>query len=345
VSDLSKTPSVSVVIPMRNEESSIGECLEAVLAQDYPEDKLEVIVVDGDSEDRSAAIVEEFGLRTGRVRLLCNPVRIVPPALNAAIRSARNEVIVRVDGHTRIASDYVRKGVETLLRTGAENVGGPMIAVGGGVLGDAVARVTSSRFGVGSYFHFGTEECEVDTVYLGMWPRSLFARIGLFDEELVRNQDDELNYRLRKSGGRIVLNPEIRSHYQNRQSFRKLAKQYFEYGMWKVRVLQKHPMQMSWRHFVPPAFVLSLAVLLVLAPISSAAALACAALGGFYVVTIGLLSARMSAADGWCAWFAALRAFAIIHLCWGAGFLVGLGRFARLWTRPEAPPPDLDEAA
>ena len=221
-------PFVSVVIPMRNEEASIAACVEAVLAQDYPSDRMEVIVVDGDSSDRSAAIVEELGRRTGgRVRLLFNPDRIVPPGLNLAIREARGEIIARVDGHTRIAPDYVREGVEALHRTGAENVGGAMTAIGGGVLGDAVARVTSSRFGVGSYFHYGTEERQVDTVYLGMWPRAVFGRIGLFDEELVRNQDDELNYRLRKAGGRVMLVPSMRSLYQNRQSLRHLAKQYY----------------------------------------------------------------------------------------------------------------------
>jgi hypothetical protein len=272
-------------------------------------------------------------------------MRIVPPALNRAIREARHDVIARVDGHTTIAPDYVRIGVETLLRTGAENVGGPMIAVGGGVLGDAVARVTGSRFGVGSYFHYGTEEREVDTVYLGMWPRSVFAEIGLFDEELVRNQDDELNYRLRKAGGRIVLNPQIRSEYQNRQSLRKLAKQYFQYGMWKVRVLQKHPKQMSWRHFVPPAFVFSIAVLLLAAPFSSWAALGLVAALGGYVGAIALLSAVLSKGEGARAWLAAFAAFAIIHFGWGAGFLVGLVRFARRWLEPEPAPPALEDGS
>ncbi len=345
MTETSELPSVSVVIPMRNEASSIAACIEAVLAQDYPESLLEVIVVDGDSDDDSAAIVEELGRRSGRVRVLDNPLRIVPPALNRAIREARHDVIARVDGHTTIAPDYVRIGVETLLRTGAENVGGPMIAVGGGVLGDAVARVTSSRFGVGSYFHYGTEEREVDTVYLGMWPRSVFAEIGLFDEELVRNQDDELNYRLRKSGGRIILNPRIRSEYQNRQSLRKLAKQYFQYGMWKVRVLQKHPKQMSWRHFVPPAFVFSIAALLLVAPFSAWAAYALAAALGGYVGAISLLSAVLSKGEGARPWLAAFAAFAIIHFGWGAGFLVGLVRFARGWLEPEPAPPALEDGS
>ncbi len=339
-------PLVSVVIPMRNEQASIGDCLESVLAQNYPAAKMEVLVVDGDSTDESAAVVRGFEERTGgQVRLLFNPARIVPPGLNLAIREARGEIIVRVDGHTRVSPDYVRQGVETLLRTGADNAGGAMTAVGGGVLGDAVARVTSSRFGVGSYFHFGTEECEVDTVYLGMWPRDVFARIGLFDEELVRNQDDELNYRLRKAGGRIVLNPAIQSRYQNRQSFRHLAKQYFQYGMYKVRVLQKHPRQMSWRHFVPPLFVLGLAAMAVLAPFYTPAAVLGGAGAVAYLVAIGLLAANLSARDGFRAWAAAWAGFAIVHFSWGAGFLIGIVRFGHRWAVDEPDPPMLAVAA
>jgi GT2 family glycosyltransferase len=327
---------------MRNEEASIGHCLESVLDQDYPSDRIEVIVADGASTDASVEVVRGFGERSGgRVRVVSNPAGIVPPGLNRAIREARGEVIARVDGHTRLAPDYIRRGVETIRRTGAANVGGPMTAVGGGVLGDAVARVTSSRFGVGSYFHFGTEEREVDTVYLGMWPRSVFAKIGLFDEELVRNQDDELNYRLRKMGGRVVLNPAIRSFYQNRQSFRHLAKQYFQYGMWKVRVLQKHPKQMSWRHFVPPAFVLGLVVLALAAPFSSLAATLGAAAAGAYVVAIAALGANLSAADGLKPWLAATAAFAIIHFAWGSGFLVGVARFGHRWAMDEPAPPGI----
>lgn len=336
-------PFVSVVIPMRNEAESIGACLEAVLAQDYPRDAFEVIVVDGDSDDGSVAAVTQIALRAdASVRVLHNPARIVPPALNLAIREARGSVIARVDGHTRIDPDYVRVGVDTLRRTGADNVGGPMTAVGGGLLGDAVARVTASRFGVGSYFHYGTEEREVDTVYLGMWPRAAFVRIGLFDEELVRNQDDELNYRLRKGGGRVLLNPAMRSHYQNRQSLRHLARQYFQYGMWKVRVLQKHPRQMSWRHFVPPAFVAALAVLGAAALFWPPAAAAGGALALLYVTAIGILATTLSAKDGAAAWAAAGVAFAIIHIGWGAGFLIGLLRFAPRWLSDEPPPPRLD---
>ena len=210
------SPRVSVILPVRNEADHLGVCLDAILAQDCPAEELEVLVVDGASEDGTREVVRHYARNDPRVRLASNPQQIVPTAMNAGIRAARGEIIVRVDGHTTIAADYVRLGVEALHRTGAMNVGGPMTAVGGGWFGDAVAAATSSRFGVGSYFHFGTSEREVDTVYLGMWRRSVFEQVGLFDEELVRNQDDELNYRIRKAGGSVVLIPAMRSASRSR---------------------------------------------------------------------------------------------------------------------------------
>jgi glycosyltransferase involved in cell wall biosynthesis len=315
---MNEWPLVSVVIPMRNEASSINTLLDGVLAQDYPRERLEVLVVDGDSEDDSAAVVEAYAARDARVRLLRNPRRIVPTALNIAIRAASGSIICRIDGHTRIATDYERVGVETLQRTGADNVGGPMRAVGGGWFGDAVAAATTSRFGIGSYFHYGTEEREVDTVYLGMWPRRVFEHVGLFDEELVRNQDDEFNYRLRKSGGRVLLTPAMRSWYQNRQSLTGLLRQYYQYGQWKVRVLQKHPRQMSWRHFVPPAFVAALAGSIALSVAIPAAAMVTQLRSRLYIGGGArggrIVAPRLSPPDGDCV---GIRN----PLCLGHGFL------------------------
>ncbi|MDX2166742.1 MAG: glycosyltransferase family 2 protein [Deltaproteobacteria bacterium] len=339
---MSDLPMVSVVIPMRNEAASIGALLESVLAQDYPADRLEVLVVDGDSDDGSAAVVDAVAARDPRVRRLQNPKRIVPPALNIAIRAARGTIIARVDGHTRLAPDYLRIGVETLARSGADNVGGRMDAVGGGWFGDAVADATASPAGVGSYFHFGTEERDVDTVYLGMWPRSVFERVGLFDEELVRNQDDEFNYRLRKLGGRVRLNPAMRSWYQNRQDVAHLLRQYYQYGQWKVRVLQKHPAQMSWRHFVPPAFVAGMALLAILAAEWTPFAWLLRAVTALYLVLIAAAAWRQSRARGLRGVLGTGVALICVHVAWGAGFLSGLIRFADRWRQPEQAPPRLE---
>jgi len=339
---MSEWPLVWVVIPMRNEAASIGDLLDCVLAQDYPADRLEVLVVDGASTDDSAQAVERYGQRDPRVRLLANPRRIVPTALNIAIRAARGDIICRIDGHTRVAPDYVRLGVETLRRTGADNVGGRMDAVGGGWFGNAVADATASRFGVGAYFHFGTEEREVDTVYLGMWPRQVFERVGLFDEELVRNQDDEFNYRLRKAGGRVVLNPAMRSWYQNRQDVAHLVSQYYQYGQWKVRVLQKHPRQMSWRHFVPPAFVAGMIVLGVASAWLSAAAWLLRGVTAAYLLVVLFAAAQASRRRGVVGVLATALALMCLHVSWGAGFLHGLILFADRWRRPEQGPPRLE---
>lgn len=327
-------PFVSVVIPMRNEQGHIGECLRSVLAQDYPAERMEVLVVDGDSDDASVAEVRETAGDDPRVRVLRNPARIVPTALNIAIRAARGDVIARVDGHTRIAPDYLRRGVEVLCRTGADNVGGPMRPVGGGRFGDAVARAMCSRFGIGAYFHYGTEVRDADTVYMGMWPRAAFEKFGGFDEELVRNQDDEFNYRIRSLGGRVRFTPAMRSWYQNRTTFRALARQFYQYGLWKVRVLQKHPARMSWRHAVPPLFVVAVAT-------TSLAALWLPAAGTIAAALIGVYALSVLAVSGYVVrdrprlWLSTALAFATIHLAWGVGFLSGLVRFARAGREAE----------
>jgi glycosyltransferase involved in cell wall biosynthesis len=292
---------------------------------------MEVIVVDGMSSDRSLDVVAAVGSRDGRVRALRNPARIVPSSLNLGIEASCGDVVVRVDAHTLLDPDYVRTGMEILERTGAENVGGPMVSIGGGKTGDAVAAAMGSRFGVGAYFHFASEEREVDTVYMGMWPRRVFAEVGLFDEELVRNQDDEFNYRIRKAGGRIVVSPKMRSRYQNRQSWRLLAKQFYQYGLWKVRVLQKHPAQMSVRHFVPPAFDAAVVCGLIAGGVPRQLAVAGLAV---YFLSMTVVAARVGPAG---ARLHTLIAFAIIHHAWAVGFLTGLARFAGRWFKPERP--------
>jgi len=331
---------VSVVIPMRNEAGFIDRCLDSIFAQDYPAERFEVIVVDGDSDDDSPAVLAAYG---ERIRVFHNPKRIVPPAMNVGIRAARGEIIMRVDAHTTLDPAYMRTGVETLRRTGADNVGGAMHAIGGGRLANAIAAAMGSRFGIGAYFHFGTEEREVDTVYLGMYPRAVLARIGLFDEELVRNQDDELNYRLRKAGGRIVLTPAMRSAYQNRTGVWKLARQFYQYGLWKVRVLQKHPRQMSVRQFVPPTFVAGLIGTAVLAPFWSVACWLFGAALGSYLVACATAAVVVARRAGWDLLPGVLLAFVTMHVSWGWGFLRGLVRFGGHWFRAERPVPRLDD--
>jgi succinoglycan biosynthesis protein ExoA len=323
-------PLVSVIMPIRNEVEHVERCLDAVLAQDYPADCLDVVVLDGMSEDRTREIVSGYVQGYPNVRLLDNPQRIVSTALNIGIRAAKGDILIRVDGHTTIAPDYVRQCVAALGRTGADNVGGRMDAESSGLFGEAVALATSSPFGVGdARFHYSRKEEWADTVYMGAYRREVFDRVGLFDEEMVRDQDDEFNYRLRARGGRILLCPQIRSRYTNRSSPRKLWRQYFEYGYWKVRVLQKHPRQMSWRQFVPPMFVMALLGTLGLSAFGVFWPLA--SIAGSYLVANLAASLSIAVRSGLRHLAVLPVVFAILHVSWGMGFLSGLLRFANRW--------------
>lgn len=322
----------SILMPVRNEGQSITRCLDAALAQNYLPEKLEVLVADGMSDDGTRDIIRGYQEKHPNLRLVDNPGRIVPTGMNAALKVARGEIIVRVDGHTIIAPDYVSKCVEALQRSGADNVGGRMNAAGKGAFGEAVAVATSSPFGVGgARFHYSELEEWVDTVYMGAWPRRVFDEIGMFDEELVRDQDDELNYRLREHGGRILLCPEIKSQYTVRSSPKALWKQYFQYGYWKVRVMQKHPKQMRMRQFVPPAFVTSLLLSAMLAVAFPVGRLLLGGIVGMYVLCNLMASVYTASKAGWSHLVLLPVVYAILHLSYGMGFVVGMVRFAGRW--------------
>lgn len=323
-------PFVSVVIPMRNEGRHIRRCLEAVLAQTYPEALMEVVVVDGDSTDDSVERVREVAARDRRVRLVRNPRRTTPTSLNAGIAAARGEVIVRVDAHTTIAAEYVRRCVDALRRTGAQNVGGCMRPVGETPIGEAIAIAITSRFGVGNArFHYAREPGYVDTVYMGAWPRRVLWALGGFDERFVTNQDNELNFRILRGGGRIYLDPSIESRYVTRPTVSALVRQYFRYGFGKARVLRKHGRLPSWRQVVAPAFVGVLGTSLALAALRPALWRVPALVGGAYACANLGVSTRLAAHHGWRHLARLPLVFATIHVVWGLGFLAGLGVMAR----------------
>lgn len=334
---------VTIILPIRNESSYIEQGLNAILAQDYPLDCIEILIADGMSTDKTREQIHDFFLRHSqlRIQILDNSGKIVPTGMNIALCQAKGEIIIRVDGHTLIAPDYVRRCVEALQRTKADNVGGRMNAIGGSPFGKAVALATSTPFGIGGgRFHFSEKEEWVDTVYMGAWPRQVFEKIGLFDEELVRDQDDEFNYRLRAAGGKILLSPDIKSEYTVRSAPSSLWRQYYQYGFWKIRVLQKHPRQMSLRQFVPPVFALALILSVVFFFSSVFRSLS-------LVVPLLYLFANILAST----WTAIKKArsaqelplstfysllflpliFAILHLSYGLGFLAGLFKFWNRW--------------
>ncbi len=232
LSPVGTTVFVSVIMPIRNEARFIRRSLGALLGQDYPLGHMEILVADGHSTDGTRDIVRGLQQRHPQLKLLDNPGRIVATGMNEGIRRARGEVIVRVDGHTVVAPDYISCCVASIQRSGADNTGGRMDAVGEGRFGEAVVLATCSPFGVGgARFHYSQREEWVDTVYMGAWRRATFDRVGLFDETMVRNQDDELNYRLLERGGRILLDPSIRSTYTVRSAPGALWRQYFQYGL------------------------------------------------------------------------------------------------------------------
>ena len=340
-------PFVSVLLPIRNEARFIRRCLDSVVAQDYPAERMEIIVADGMSTHATREIAESFKSVFPAIRVIDNPGRIVPTGLNAAIAVARGEIIVRVDGHCEIAHDYVSRSVRHL-QTGVDAVGGPLDTIGETVIARAIAIGMSSPFGVGnSAFRTSPgRTLYADTVAFPAYPRAVLERLGPFDEELVRNQDDEYNYRLRKHGGRILLAADVRAKYFSRSSLRSLWRQYFQYGYWKVRVLQKHPRQMCARQFVPVLFVSALFLSLIAALFSLLPASMPIAIAASYLLANLFASARASMTDR--PTFGVLPlVFAILHVSYGAGFLKGLIAFRRRWQfrQPALPMSPIQVAA
>lgn len=332
-------PSVTVILPVRNEGLGLRKTLDAVLSQDYPKDRLEIIVADGMSNDGTRELVGSLQSTHPNLCIIDNPGRIVPTGLNAAIRQARGEIIVRVDGHTIIAPDYVRQCVTELRETGADNVGGKMTAIGHTRIGRAVAMATSSPFGVGNArFHYSDKREWVDTVYLGAWRKEVFEQVGLFSEEMVRDQDDEFNYRLREHGGKILLSPLIKSVYTPREDFLSLWRQYFQYGYWKVRVFQQHPAQMCPRQFVPAALVATVIIATLAALVPGVGCLALGAVLGTYSVANLVCSVHASARSSWEHLPILPLVYATLHFSYGCGFLVGLVRFADRWGKAKSRP-------
>jgi glycosyltransferase involved in cell wall biosynthesis len=256
---------VSFVMPIRNEEEHIQASLQSLVCQNYLGSDIEIIVVDGRSSDRTLEIVEEIQRQYPQVRCLDNPAGNAPSAMNIGIRASRGEVIIRADGHTVYPNDYAAICVRYLEETGADNVGGPCVTVPSDDTLSArlVAAVLSSSFGVGdSKFRTGGSEGFVDTVPFGAFRRAVFDRVGMYNEALVRNQDNDLNARIRKAGGKIYLTPALTTCYHPVKKFRGLLKYAFKTSQWHIFTLRKNRYSMGVRHLVPAAFVILLSLLL-----------------------------------------------------------------------------------
>lgn len=322
-------PLVTVVVPMRNEERFIGECLDSLTRQDYPSDRIEVLVVDGRSEDASRSIVLAKSWEYDFIRLLDNPKRIAPAALNVGIQNARGDVIIRLDAHNFAASDFISKNVAYLSKPGVDCVGGPIQIVSRSFVGKAISLAMSCPFGVGdSLYRYSQREQYVDTVQNPAYHREVFERVGYFDEELVRNQDIEFNYRLRRNGGKVLLTPEVRSYYYPRSSLKGLWKQNFANGFWNIKTVRKTPGSLSVRHFVPLVFVIALGSSMLLSTFFTLARiLLLFILSSYFALALGY-SVMIGWRKGPCAALLPL-VFPTLHISYGLGSVWGLVEWVR----------------
>jgi glycosyltransferase involved in cell wall biosynthesis len=330
-------PEISVIVPCRNESRHIAACVAGLLALEPPPGGFEVIVADGNSDDGTGEILRGLAQKDSRLKLIENPGRIASTGLNASIRAARAEIIVRADAHTEYAPDYLVRCLETLRANGADNVGGPALTKTDGYIQRAVAAAYHSPFSVGgARFHDPNYEGYVDTVTYGCWRRNAFERFGYFDEELVRNQDDEHNLRISRNGGKIWQSPAIKSWYKPRPSLSALFRQYAQYGYWKVRVIQKHRLPASPRHLVPAGFIVMLFILAILSPFFFPALAALVLAVGSYALALVAASTVTSARTEWKLLPVLPVVFVCYHFGYGTGFLRGLWDFLIRRAKPRA---------
>jgi len=314
--ELSASPAVSVILPVLNEEPHLEESVAAILSQDYL-GVFEVILALGPSRDRTDEIAQTLAAGDNRVKLVANPTGKTAAGLNLAIATSKSPIIVRVDGHAKIPNNYLSLVVEILRTTGAVNVGGVMAAEGVTNFEIAVARAMRSPLGVGSSrFHTGGEAGEVDTVYLGAFRREAISAIGGFDERYTRAQDWELNYRLRKNGGKIYFDPRLQVTYRPRPNLRKLAKQYFQYGRWRRVVSRSHSGTINLRYLAPPFALIATLISLLLGLLINPIFYLPAAIYGFFLLISSVLISK-SVRE----FISLVAIIPTMHFAWGAGFI------------------------
>ena len=309
-------PSISVILPVLNEQSHLESSVRSILSQDYI-GLIEVILAIGPSKDKTLEIAERLASADSRVVLVENPTGKTAAGLNLALKQTMNPVVVRVDAHAEIPENYLSLIVEVLNKTGAVNVGGVMAAVGKTTFEKSVAGAMRSAFGVGaSRFHTGGEAGPVDTVYLGAFRREALIAIGGFDERFTRAQDWELNFRLRENGGIIYFDPRLHVTYRPRSTVRALAKQYFEYGRWRRVVSRRHKGTINYRYLAPPVALLGFLASLVLGLLLSPILFIPAA-----IYTLFVLGASIKISSSLQEFFLLLLVFPTMHFAWGAGFI------------------------
>ncbi len=322
-------PSVSVIIPCRNEEKTIHLVLDAIYGQTYPRDRLQVVIADGFSEDRTREKIADFKTAHPDLDVLVvdNPQRVIPAGLNAAIKASIGELIVRMDAHSIPNPDYVALCVDALERDIAQNIGGVWDIQPGkdSWIARSIAAAAGNPLAVGdAHYRFTDKAAYVDTVPYGSYKRELFEQIGLFDETLLANEDYELNTRILQSGGKIWLDPKIRCTYFARSNLRALAKQYYGYGFWKVQMLKRYPETLRWRQVLPPAFLLGLALTLLVGIFWKPSLYLFTAVLGLYLLILLAVGIHMAIKKRDILMMIGVPlAIITMHFSWGAGFFAG----------------------
>ena len=323
-------PKVSVIIPCYNEEKTIGLLLDAIFCQSFLRTELEVVIADGLSTDHTRQVIADFQRSHAEMAILVvdNSHKTIPSALNSAIRACRGETIVRLDAHSVPALDYVVRCVAALDSGMGENVGGVwQIEPGGkGWIASSIAAAAAHPLGVGdALYRFASRAGRVDTVPFGAFRRSLIDKVGYYDETLLANEDYEFNTRVRQAGGIVWLDPAIRSVYFARPNLEALARQYFRYGFWKYRMLKRYPATLRWRQGLPPVFLLSLIVLVLLSIFWPPARVGLVVEAGLYIFILLLAGLRLAQQRKDARFIVGIPlSIAAMHLSWGGGFLVSV---------------------
>ena len=320
---------ISIIIPCRNEEKYINKCLDSVINQDYSKEILEVLVIDGMSKDNTKKILEDYSHRYHFIRYLENPKKITPCALNIGIKNAKGEIIIRMDAHAKYEKYYISKCVKYLNEYNVDNVGGNMITlpIEDTLIGRSIVKVLTSKFGVGnSAFRTGSKEPKfVDTVFGGCYRKEVFDKIGLFNENLSSSQDMEFNLRLIRSGGKILLVPDILSYYYTRSNPVSFIKNNFRNGFWAVYPLKFVKIPLRWRHYIPLAFVSALLGSALLAFYWRIFGYFFLFITGLYLLGNAFFSAKIVVSEkNWRYFFITILTFTIFHLSYGFGSMVGL---------------------
>jgi len=316
-------PSVSILLPIRNEESHISKTLRSIILQDYPREKLDLVIVDGDSNDKTVEEINKLKKEFINIKILHNRHKTMPKGFNIALNSSKSEIILMLGGHSIIPKNYISKSVENLKNYRADCAGGIIQAIGNGFWGDVIAKSISSVFGVGNVlFRIKNSKSNyVNSIPFGCYQRSVFDSIGALDEELVRNQDDEFNFRLIQSGYKIWQDSSLVTKYFCRQNLKKLFIQYLQYGIYKVRVIQKRRALISLRHIIPSLFLISLFI----PKISTYVITIYFLLGLFFSIKINKFNIIKL--------IACQITFFIIHISYGLGFLFGHFKYLKYWKK------------